>query len=126
MYFTLKLMHVTAAAFSVGQYFATGLGLAVPSLPVKHRRLDALRPINDAVILVTAAALMLITAQYPLVQGWLTAKILALIAFVVLARIAALPDRSRSLRATAWFAGLACVGYIVWLARTRQLLPWPN
>ena len=47
------------------------------------------------VLLVSAIALAAITAQYPFVQPWLTAKVLALLAYILLGTVAIRRGRTR-------------------------------
>ncbi len=44
--------------------------------------------LNDTLLLAAAIALAAMSAQYPFVQGWLTAKLLALLAYIALGRVA--------------------------------------
>ncbi len=62
--------------------------------------------------------------QYPFVHGWLTAKVLALLAYIVLGAIGLRYGRTRRIRVVAWVAALLTFGYIVAVALTRQPLPY--
>jgi uncharacterized membrane protein SirB2 len=81
--------------------------------------------IVDTLLLVSAVALTLRLQQYPFVHDWLTAKVLALIAYIVLGAIGLKYGRTRKIRIAAWVAALLTFGYIVAVALTRQVLPFP-
>jgi uncharacterized membrane protein SirB2 len=76
----------------------------------------------DTVLLASAIGLALILEQYPFVHGWLTAKVLGLIAYIILGSIALKRGRTKPIRAAAWVAALAVFGYIVSVALTRHPL----
>ena len=78
----------------------------------------------DTVLLVSAIALAAMTAQYPFVQPWLTAKILALLVYIVLGTVAIRRGRTRRVRIVAWILALVVFGYIVVVAHTRDPFPW--
>jgi uncharacterized membrane protein SirB2 len=62
--------------------------------------------------------------QYPFVDGWLTAKLLALLAYIVLGTIALKRGKTRPARITAFFLALAVFAYLVAVALSHQVLPW--
>ncbi|MBJ7313487.1 SirB2 family protein [Rugamonas sp. CCM 8940] len=70
----------------------------------------------------SAVTLAVTSAQYPLAQGWLSAKVVALLLYIVLGTIALKRGKTRAVRATAFAAALACFGYIV--AVSKQALPF--
>lgn len=77
----------------------------------------------DTLLLVSALTLVLMSGQYPFVQGWLTAKLLALIAYVVLGTLALKRGKTKVIRSAAFVAALLVFGYIGMVAVTKQ--PWP-
>lgn len=112
-YFTIKSVHVWAITLSIA-LFLVRAGLMLARSP----RLDAwwLRytpHVVDTVLLTSALMLTTIIRQFPFVNGWLTAKVLGLVAYVVLGSIAL--KRGRTFRTRVWaLAGaLASVAYIV-------------
>ena len=59
-------------------------------------------------------------------QSWLTAKVLALLAYIILGSIALRRGPTRRARIAAWVMTLLVFGYIVAVARTRSALPWTD
>ncbi|HEX7249101.1 MAG TPA: SirB2 family protein, partial [Burkholderiales bacterium] len=57
---------------------------------------------------------------YPFVQPWLTAKVLALVAYIVLGSFALRRGRTRGARTGAFVAALCVALYIVSVAITRS------
>lgn len=120
----LKTLHVACAALSVSGYFARGLLMLHDSTLLRARFTRVAPHIIDTLLLVSAIALAVRLGQYPFVHGWLTAKVLALIAYVVLGAIGLRYGRTRRIRVVAWIAALLTFGYIVAVALTRQPLPY--
>jgi len=76
----------------------------------------------DTVLLASAIGLALILEQYPFVHDWLTAKVLGLIAYILLGSIALRYGPNKLIRVVAWVAALAMFGYIVSVALTHTPL----
>jgi len=74
------------------------------------------------VLLASALWLSALIGQYPFVQGWLTAKVLALIAYIVLGTVALKRARGKAARAIAFALALGAAAYIVSVALTRDPL----
>lgn len=112
-YFLIRSVHIWAVTASIALFLVrAGLMLA------RSRHLDAwwLRytpHVIDTVLLTSALMLTTIVRQYPFVNGWLTAKVLGLVAYVVLGSIALKRGRTVRVRAWALAGALASVAYIV-------------
>lgn len=76
--------------------------------------------VNDTVLLAAGIGLAVASAQYPLVQNWLSAKLLGLCLYVVLGAIALKPGRPKAVRAAAYVIALLTVAWIISVAVTRQ------
>ena len=119
-YPTLKAIHVTAAALSISGYILRG-GLMLRASPLLDARWVRVVPhVVDTVLLASAIGLALMLRQYPLVHGWLTAKVLALIAYIVVGAVGLRYGRSKNVRTVAWIGAMLIFGYIVGVARTRS------
>jgi len=121
-YATIRAIHIACACVSIALFVARG---AMQLGGVGWRRWHWLRVaphLNDTLLLAAAIALAVMSAQYPLAQGWLTAKVAALLLYIVVGRIALQPGRPRAVQAAAYAGALASVGYIVAAALTRS--PW--
>ena len=119
-YFAIKHLHITLAMLSGIFFFVRGL-LMMSDSPLLHRRWATVLPhIIDTALLASAVALVIISAQYPFEQTWLTAKLLALIAYIAVGTVAIKRGRTKSIRIAAFLAALAIFGYIVMVALTKQ------
>jgi len=64
------------------------------------------------------------SGQYPFMQPWLTAKVLALVVYILLGTVALKRGRTKATRTTALVAALAVFAYIVSVALSRQVMPF--
>ena len=64
------------------------------------------------------------SGQYPFAQSWLTAKVLALLAYIVLGTVALKRGRTKPIRAIAFAAALVAALYGVAVAFARNPLPF--
>jgi len=72
------------------------------------------------VLLGSAVTLAWLLRLNPLATPWLAAKIVGLVVYVALGMLALRPGRPRAVRATAWLAALATVGWIASVAITKN------
>ncbi len=121
----LKTLHVTAAVLSISGYFLRGMLMLFESPLLRARAMRIVPHVVDTILLASAIALAVRIHQYPLVHGWLTAKVLALIAYVVVGAIGLHYGQTKRTRALAFGTALLILAYIVGVALTRQpLLGW--
>ena len=121
---SLKLAHMAAAALSIGLFTLRGCWMLAESPLREARWTRALPHVIDTVFLATGIWLAIRIQQYPFVQPWLTAKVLALVGYIVLGSIALKRGPTKAIRAAAFFAALAVFAYIVGVARTRHPASW--
>lgn len=95
------------------------------SVRLQRAWVKVLPHVIDTVLLASAVALALMSQQYPLVNGWLTAKIVGLLFYIGLGTIALKRGKTRQTRVAAWLAAQVVFFYIVAVALTRRPLPWP-
>jgi uncharacterized membrane protein SirB2 len=112
-YFLVKHVHVTCVALSIALFALRGGFALAGSTAFRHPVLRVLPHAIDTVLLTSALLLATIIHQYPFVNGWLTAKVLGLVAYVVLGSLAVRPGRPPRLRAVAYALALVAAGYIV-------------
>jgi len=122
MYVVIKAVHVSCAVLSIGGFCARGV-LSLRGSPLLGARWVRVAPhVVDTALLASALWLAWQSAQYPFAQGWLTAKVLALVAYIVFGSIALRPGRSLRMRSAAFGLALGSVAYIVSVALTRNPL----
>ena len=121
-YLLLKQLHIACAALSIAGFAARGVLMLRESHLLQARFVRTAPHVVDSALLASAIALAWMSGQYPFAQSWLTAKVLALIVYIVLGAIALKPARSATVRRAAFALALATVLYIVSVALTRD--PW--
>lgn len=123
-YLAIKILHVSCVATSYALFVLRGLWMMYLTQWLQQRWVRILPHVVDTVLLGSAVAMALMIRQYPFVAGWLTAKLLALLLYIVLGSVALKRGRTRKQRVAAWFAAQAVFFYIVAVALTRNPLPW--
>lgn len=119
-YLLLKNLHVMAVAISGTGFFLRGLLMLSDSPLLTHRWLKVLPHVVDTVLLGSAITMAVISAQYPFVQPWLTAKIFGLLAYILLGMMALKRGRTKPVRTAFFVAALLAFAYIVSVALTRD------
>jgi uncharacterized membrane protein SirB2 len=93
--------------------------------PMPRQRWVRIAPhLVDSTLLVSAIVLAYLSGQYPLVNGWLSAKLFGLLAYIVLGAYALKRGKSLALRRNCFILAIGCYAYIVSVALTRQILPF--
>jgi uncharacterized membrane protein SirB2 len=119
----IRNVHIGAVIAS-GALFALR-GLALNLFNMRWAMALPLRLVSytiDTVLLTAALMLMTIVQQYPFVHAWLTAKVLLLIAYIVLGSFALKRGRTPRARLGFFLTALAVFGYVVTIARARDPL----
>ncbi|SPE27544.1 Invasion gene expression up-regulator, SirB [Burkholderiales bacterium] len=118
----LKQIHVGAVVLSLAGFFARGLGSFAHGAWISSRAARRYRDSVDTVLLVSAIALAYVLGVSPLAHPWLAAKIVGLLAYIVLGVVALRADLPLPARLAAWLAALGVFGYIVSVALTKDPL----
>lgn len=119
-YLALKHVHVSCVALS-GLGFALRGGWMLADSPLLARRWVRVAPhLIDTLLLGSAIAMAVISAQYPFAQAWLTAKLFGLVAYVLCGTMALKRGRGKGQRAFFLVLALAIFAYIVSVALTRD------
>lgn len=122
-YLALKHLHMSFAALSGTLFLIRGiLMLRRPDgVPAPKTMLDRSSHIIDTVLLASALTMVVWSAQYPFVVPWLTAKVIAVVAYIIVGAAALKRGKTKGIRAGAFVAALLIFGYIVKLALTKQV-----
>jgi uncharacterized membrane protein SirB2 len=118
-----RFIHVLTVILSGTLFLARGL-LVLAGLP--H---IALAPVPrylsmaiDTALLAAAVSLTIMLQQYPLFMGWLTAKVVLLVVYIILGSYALRHGRSRASKAGFFVAAIATFLFIVSIARAHHPL----
>ncbi|MBP7574374.1 MAG: SirB2 family protein [Rhodoferax sp.] len=123
-YLLVKHLHITCAVLSGSFFLLRGVWMLLESDALQRRWVKVVPHVVDTVLLTTALTMVFWSAQYPLVQPWLTAKVLALLAYIVLGTIALKHGQTKATRTAALVAALAVFAYIVLVALSRKVMPF--
>jgi len=119
-YATIKLVHQSAVALSVTGFFVRGVASFAGAGWVRSTAAKSLPHVVDTVLLLSALTLAWMLRLTPGDAPWLLAKIVGLVVYVGLGVVALRPAGSVAVRAIAWAAALATVGWIVSVAITKN------
>lgn len=122
MYGILKHLHLTTVILSFCLFIMRGIWMMAESPHLQARWVRSVPHVIDAILLASAIGLTLTLHQYPFAQGWLTAKVLGLIAYIILGSIALKRGSTQTIRVAAFIGSLAVFGYIVSVALTHSPL----
>jgi uncharacterized membrane protein SirB2 len=121
-YLLLKQLHVASVILSIAGFAARG-ALMLRESPWLQTRFARIAPhVVDTALLASGLALAWLSGAYPFAQAWLTAKLIALVAYIVLGSIALKRGRGKAVRATAFVLALTTALYIVSVALSRNAL----
>lgn len=118
-YAVLKAIHVGCATLSISG-FVLRFGLMLADSPALKSRVARVLPhVIDTALLASALAM---AWQLGALPAWLAAKIVALLAYIVLGAIALKRGRTRGSRIAAGVAAIVVFGYIVSVALAKSPL----
>jgi uncharacterized membrane protein SirB2 len=119
-YLGLKHFHMSCAALSGSLFLLRGVWMLRASNLLQAKWVRIAPHIVDTLLLASAIGLAIWSQQYPGQQPWLTAKVGALLGYIVLGSIALKRGRTRGQRLAAFAGALALFAYIVLLAITKR------
>jgi uncharacterized membrane protein SirB2 len=123
-YALIKHLHLVTIVITLALFVLRGVWMMMDSPRLQARWARIVPHINDTLLLASGIALAVLMQQYPLVHGWLTAKLFALIAYIVLGTLALRRGKTKAQRVTAWIAALLVFGYMLAVARAHDPLPF--
>lgn len=119
----IKWIHVSSVVLAFAFFLVRGVWMVRRSPRLQLRWVRIAPHVIDTVLLASAVVLAWRIGQYPFVHGWLTAKVLGLLAYVGLGTVALRRGHTPGIRIGAWIAALAVFVYVVSVAVTRTSLP---
>jgi uncharacterized membrane protein SirB2 len=121
-YAEIKWVHVAAVIVSGTLFALRGAGVLAGARWPMWAPLRYLTYTVDTVLLTAALMLATLLRQYPFVHGWLTAKVLLLVAYIVLGSLALKRARTPRLRGLCYVLALGVFLFIVSVARAHHPL----
>lgn len=118
----IRSIHI-AAVLSSGALFAVrGMGLIAGKRWPLSPPLRYVSYTIDTILLVAAISLVIILRQYPLVHGWLTAKVGLLVLYILLGIAAFKPGQGAGVRFGLWISALMVYAFIISVAQAHHPL----
>ena len=124
IYASLKLIHIACVFLSISLFlYRYGQISRFPDKPLA-KALRILPHVNDTILLSAAIGMLVVMRLNPFTTPWLAAKLLALPLYIGLGAMClrAAPGSRRS--GILFVAAMIVFGYIVLVARSKQLLPF--
>jgi uncharacterized membrane protein SirB2 len=118
----IKAVHIAAVILSGLLFLMRGGAVQLGASWAMAAPLRYLSYTIDTVLLTAALMLATIIHQFPFVQGWLSAKVLLLVVYVVLGSFALKRGRTRAVRTSCWIAALLVYLFIFSIARAHNPL----
>lgn len=120
---SLKLIHIGCVVLSISGFTTRGLLMLAGSPLLSHPLIRKAPHYIDALLFASGLWMAINIQQFPGTVPWLSAKLIALVTYVVLGSFA-LRGKSRNVRVISLVGALAVFGYMVSVAITRTPIPW--
>jgi uncharacterized membrane protein SirB2 len=122
----LKILHISCAAISYTLFFLRGIWRLNDAKLLQQRWVKITPHLIDTVLLGSAVALVYRIGQYPFIDAWLSAKVIALLFYIGLGSYALKYAKSKKRCLIAWLTAQVVFGYIVLVAINHHPTPLIN
>ncbi|MCW8879924.1 MAG: SirB2 family protein [Kangiellaceae bacterium] len=121
-YLVVKKVHMACAVISLLGFLIRGYWMLTGG-KLLHAKLTKILPhIVDTLLLASAIYLVAASQMYPFVVNWVTAKVVLLVAYIVLGTIALKGGKSKKTRVAAFMLSVATMIGIFGIASTKPAL----
>lgn len=115
-------IHMTCAVISIVGFISRGIGMMLESAWLQNKAVRILPHIVDTILLLSAIGMLSIYGFSLATQGWLIAKIIGLIAYIIIGTIALKRGKTKTIRVVAFFVAIIVFAYIITTAHSKT--PW--
>ena len=122
-YALLKHIHLATVVITLALFLLRGAWRLTDSPMLQKKWVKIVPHTNDAILLAAAIGMLVVAQLNPLEHSWLMAKIIALLAYIVLGTIALKRGKTPLQRNLAFIAALDVFGYMLAVAVSKQA--WP-
>ena len=122
-YLTFKNIHILCVILTLLLFSVRGVWMIQQSAWLQQRWIKIIPHLIDTLLLASGIGLVMIIHQYPGSQNWLTAKLVALLVYIVAGHIALKRGHTLKIRVLALLGALGVFFYIVMVALTRIVNP---
>jgi uncharacterized membrane protein SirB2 len=124
MYPLIKHVHLICVAMTFVLFTLRFAWMAMDSPMLQRRWVRVLPHVNDTLLLLAGLSLAVLSSQYPFAQDWLTAKLVALLVYILLGTVALKRGRSKRVRLLAGTAAFLVFVYMLQVAVHRSATLW--
>jgi uncharacterized membrane protein SirB2 len=121
IYAAVKQLHVAAVVVSWALFFLRGAWMIADSPRLEARWVRVVPHVNDTVLLLAGVYLATLVGLEP----WIVAKLVALVAYILIGMVAITRGKTKAVRIAAWIAAQCIFLYIVAVALRKNPVPLP-
>lgn len=119
-YDLLFAVHVTCVTASIAFFVVRGGWMLAGSERLQQRWVRIVPHVVDTALLASAIGLFVLIGNVPGTHAWLAAKVVGLVAYIVLGTIALKRGRTQGIRLAAFVGAIAVFAYIASVAVTKS------
>lgn len=123
-YLPLKYLHAGLALISIGGFVLRWIWMMRGSPLLSHTLVRRLPHLVDTLFLLSGLTLAAAISQYPFVHDWLTAKVVALVLYIVFGTLALKRAPNRIWKTVFFVLAVTTFVYILGVATTWNTLSW--
>jgi len=124
MYPIIKNIHISCVVLTFLSFALRGIWMLQSNPTLQHRWVKILPHFIDTTLLLSGISLIIMLQQYPGTQVWLTAKLVALLIYIIIGSVALKYGKTKTIRATAFLLALATFFYLISVALTHNAIPF--
>lgn len=121
-YLALKHMHLTFVVLSIAFFVIRFIWSQIGSSLLDKKLVKVLPHVIDTLLLLSAAALCVTLSQYPFATGWVTAKLVGVVAYIGFGLFALKLGKTKSIRWAAFAGAILSLGFTAHVAVSKQAL----
>jgi uncharacterized membrane protein SirB2 len=122
LFIVIKSIHLLTVTLTITGFIVRGIWMMQGSPLLEMRAVRTFPHVNDTLLLASALWTAAMVGQYPFVNGWLTAKVIGAIAYILLGAVALTYGPTRQIRVLAFIGSLLCFAYVATVAITKNPL----
>ena len=123
-YLVLKTIHVLAATATISGFLLRGYWMLTESEQLQRRATRIVPHVVDTIFLLSGVATLWLLQLNPFTQAWLVAKLIGLVAYILLGTIAIKRGKTLQIRLIALVGAVSVFAYIAGVAITKLPLSW--
>lgn len=123
-YLWIRHLHTLMAAMTISGFLLRGYWMLTGSDRLTQRLTRIAPHVLDTLFLSSGIAMLFMASWKPFSEGWLIAKFVGLVIYILLGTIAIRRGTTKQVRALAFVAAIVTFGYVVGVALTKSAASW--